>query len=312
MTRSRTPPPERWTEHTVTPDEAGRTLQELLTGPMAVSGRMIQRLTRSKGIRVNRKPGFLAARVRTGDVVAVRLAAPEEAGLEPEPMELSIVHEDADVMVLDKPAHVFVHPTAPGQHGTLAHGIAHHWLQAGLQAKVRPVHRLDRDTSGLVLVAKTAFAHQHLDRQLRERTLRRTYLAFVRGAPEGEAGTVDAPIGRHRANPNLRMVRPDGEPAVTHWRVVERYPAAALLQVELETGRTHQIRVHLAHLGHPVLGDRQYNPGDRAPVRRQALHASHLSFTHPATGERLELEAPLPSDLANLRDRLGASPHPDG
>ena len=302
--RSRTPRPERWTEHTVTPDEAGRTLQELLTGPMGVSGRMIQRLTRSNGIRVNRKPGFLAAKVRAGDVVAVRLAAPEESSLVPEAMELSVVHEDADVMVLDKPPYLFVHPTAPGQTGTLAHGIAHHWLAAGLQAKVRPVHRLDRDTSGLLLVAKTSYAHQHLDRQLRERTLRRTYQAFVRGRVEQEEGTIDAPIGRHRANASLRAVRPDGEPAVTHWRVLERFRDATLLQVELDTGRTHQIRVHLAHLGHPVLGDRQYNSGDRAPVRRQALHASAISFAHPATGEAMAFEAPLPADLASLREAL--------
>ena len=305
MPRDRTQRPERWTEHTVAEGEAGMTLQQVLTGPMGVSRRMIQRLTRSEGIRVNRHSAFLGRKLHPGDVVRVRMAAPEEPGLEPEEMPLDVIHEDADVLVLNKPPHVFVHPTAPDQHGTLAHGIAHHWRAAGVHAKVRPVHRLDRDTSGLLFVAKTAFAHQHLDRQLRERTLRRTYLAFVRGAMQGDEGTVDAPIGRHRANPNLRMVRPDGEPAITHWRVVERLRDATLVEVELETGRTHQIRVHMAHLGHPVLGDRQYAPADRSPARRQALHAWRISFAHPTTGERMELEAPLPPDLASLRERLG-------
>jgi 23S rRNA pseudouridine1911/1915/1917 synthase len=305
MPRERTPRPERWIEHTVAEGEAGRTLQEILTGPMGVSRRMIQRLTRSEGIRVNRHTAFLGRKLRAGDVVRVRMAEREEAGLTPQEMPLAILHEDADVLVLDKPPHLFVHPTSPGQTGTLAHGIAHHWMRMGLQAKVRPVHRLDRDTSGLLLVAKTPFAHQHLDRQLRERTLRRTYLALVRGVVDSDEGTVDAPIGRHRANPNLRMVRPDGEPAVTRWRVVERLRDATLLEVELETGRTHQIRVHMAHLGHPVLGDRQYAPADRSPARRQALHAWRISFTHPISGERMELEAPLPADLASLRERLG-------
>ncbi|MDB4950558.1 MAG: hypothetical protein JWM27_3207 [Gemmatimonadetes bacterium] len=304
MPPPRKPRPERWTEHAVTAEQAGATVQEVLTGPLGVSRRMIQRLTRSDGIRLNRRTAYLGKKVREGDVVSVRMSANEDAGLEPEEMPLSIVHEDADVLVLDKPPHVFVHPTSPEQRGTLAHGIAHHWKQMRLHAKVRPVHRLDRDTSGLLLVAKTAFAHQHLDRQLRERTLRRTYLAFVRGGVEGDEGTVDAPIGRHRANPNLRSVRPDGEPALTRWHVLERWADATLLEVELETGRTHQIRVHMAHLGHPVLGDRQYAPRDRSPARRQALHASRISFAHPTTGERMELEVPLPQDMATLRASL--------
>ena len=301
-------PPRRWTEHTVLPGEAGSTVQQILTGTMGISRRMIQRLTRGRGILVNRKPGFLARKVRAGDVVAARLAEHEDFGVEPVEMELRVVHEDRDVLVLDKPASVLVHPTSPEHTRTLAHGIAHHFQRQGLAVRVRPVHRIDRDTSGLLMVAKSGFANQHLDRQLRERTLRREYLAIVRGALPDDEGTVDAPIGKHRDNPSLRSVRPGGDEARTRFRVRERLPGATLVELELDTGRTHQIRVHMAHLGHPVLGDRAYGGGAPALIRRQALHAWRLSFQHPATGERLAFEAPLPPDMENLLARLRGEP----
>lgn len=295
---------QRWVDHTVTPEEAGSTVEEVLTGSLHVSGRMIQRLTRSKGVQLNRRAAFLGRRVKAGDVVSARLAQAEDPGLEPVPMELAVAYEDAEVLVVDKPPFLLVHPTSPGQRETLSHGIAHHYLRQGLRAKVRPVHRIDRDTSGLLLVAKSAFGQQRLDAQLRERELRREYLALVDGVVEEDAGVVDAPIGRHPRHPHLRAVRADGEPARTRWRVVERYPRATLLELELETGRTHQVRVHLEHLGHPVLGDRQYGHRGGQLLRRQALHAFRLSFLHPSSGERITLESPLPPDLAEARERL--------
>ncbi|HET8655612.1 MAG TPA: RluA family pseudouridine synthase [Longimicrobiaceae bacterium] len=295
---------DRWRKHVVTEEEAGRTVREILTGPLALSGRMIQRLTRTRGVRLNRRPAYLERAVRKGDVVAARVATAEEPGLEPVAMELDVVHEDAEVLVVNKPPFLLVHPVAPHHTRTLAHGLAHHLLSEGVHAKVRPVHRLDRDTSGLVLVAKSAFAHQFLDRALREREMRREYLAFVGGVVEEDAGEIDAPIGRHPRAPQLRAVTERGEPARTRWRVVERFRDATLLDVELETGRTHQIRVHLAHLGHPVLGDSQYGGRMVPGLARQALHAWRLSFPHPASRERLTFEAPLPPDLAALRERL--------
>jgi RluA family pseudouridine synthase len=275
-------------------------VREILTGPLRVSGRMVRRLARSGGFRLDGRKTHLARRVRAGEVVAARLAAPEEPTLPPVEMELRVVHEDADVLVVDKPPFLLVHPVAPHHRETLAHGVTHHFLRQGLRARVRPVHRLDRDTSGLVLIAKTAFAHQLLDRQLRDREMRRLYLAFAAGAVEGESGTVDAPIGRDPRRPALRAVIPDGEPALTRWSVVERLPGATLLQLELDTGRTHQIRVHLAHLGHPLLGDAQYGGPSVPGLRRQALHAWRLSFRQPTTGERIDCEAPLPADLERL------------
>jgi 23S rRNA pseudouridine1911/1915/1917 synthase len=295
------PVPRRWAEHTVTAEQAGLTVEQVLTGPMQISRRMLQRLTRAKGVLLNRRPAFLKKPVRTGDVVAARLTADEEPGLEPVPMSLHIVHEDTDVLLLDKPAGLLVHPTSPRQRATLAHGVAHHFQQHGLRARVRAVHRIDRDVTGLVLFAKSAFAHQHLDRQLRERTLRRRYLAWVAGRVADDAGIIDAPIGRHKHDPVLRAVRPNaGDPARTRFHVLERHDDATQLSIELETGRTHQVRVHLAHLGHPLLGDTAYGGHARPALRRPALHAWALSFVQPTTGERLAFECEPPDDLRAL------------
>jgi RluA family pseudouridine synthase len=271
---------------------------------MRISRRMIQRLTRGRGIQLNRRPAYLARPVREGDVITARVEWAEESGLRPVPMELAIAYEDADLLVLDKPPFLLVHPTAPHHDATLAHGVAHHLRERDIQAKVRPIHRIDRDTSGLVLFAKTAVAHHRLDLQLREHSLRREYLAFVEGAVESAEGEIDVPIGRHPRNPELRAARPDGEPAVTRYRVVERLAGATMLALELETGRTHQIRVHLAHLRHPLIGDRAYGARASALLRRQALHSFRLSFLHPTTDAPLTVEAQLSPDLQQLRERL--------
>lgn len=283
-------------------------MEAVLTDTLGISRRMIQKLTRSRGVLLNRAPAFLAKKVRPGDVVAARTAAPEGADLLPVDMALQVLHEDADVVVVHKPPFVLVHPTAPEHRATLAHGVAFHFEQQGLNARVRPVHRIDRDTSGVVLIAKTAFAHQHLDRQLRERSLKREYIAFVEGVFAEEEGVIDAPIGKHKVHPHLRAVRPQaGEAALTRYHVAERYPAATQLRLELETGRTHQIRVHMAHVGHPILGDRHYGGRGLEMVNRQALHAARIHFSHPTSGELLQVSAPLPPDLVDLRDRLAGA-----
>jgi 23S rRNA pseudouridine1911/1915/1917 synthase len=296
--------PHRWSEHVVQPDEAGRSVQEILTGPMGVSRRMIQKLTRAKGLRHNRRAAWLSAKVRVGDVVAARLQTGENAGLSPVEMELAVVHEDAEVLVLDKPPFLLVHPTSPDQDRTLAHGVAAHLLRQGVHAAVHPVHRIDRDTSGLVLFAKTGHAHHRLDVQLRAGEIGREYLALADGVMGEDAGVIDAPIARDPRNPSLRAVRAGGEPALTRWEVVERYGTATLVRLRLETGRTHQIRVHLRHAGHPVLGDRQYGRRGMDVIKRQALHAARLAFVHPSSGEKIELEAPLAPDLRSAIERL--------
>jgi 23S rRNA pseudouridine1911/1915/1917 synthase len=289
----------RWHRHRVADAEAGQTVQELLTGPMGISRRLIQRLTRSRGITLNGRPAYLGRKLRAGDVVAARIGADETPTLAGVEMHLSIVYEDADVLVVEKPPGVLVHPVGAEDEATLAHGIAFHHARKGVQAKVRPVHRLDRGTSGLLLVAVTGYAHQHLDRQLREGTLEREYLALVEGEIAEDSGVIDAPIGRSPADPRLRAVTPGGQAARTRFEVVERTGGISLVRLRLETGRTHQIRVHLAHLGHPVLGDRSYGGptgGGRPP--RPALHSCRLAFLHPKRGERLEFDSGLPADLA--------------
>jgi RluA family pseudouridine synthase len=299
---------ERWLTHTVDADQAGSTVQEVLTGPMGLSRRMIQKLTRARGITLNRRPAFLGRKVKTGDVISARVGVREESPLAPVEMALAVVHQDEDVLVVDKPPFMLVHPTSPEQTATLAHGVAHYLAQRGIQARVRPVHRIDRDTSGLVVFALSALAHQRLDKALREGGVSRRYQALVLGALEGDEGEVDAPIGRDPRNPQLRTVRGDGDPARTRWRMLERLPGASLLELELETGRTHQIRVHMRHLGHPVLGDKQYGGAGVKLIRRQALHAARLEFPHPSSGETMVFESPLPGDMAGLLERLRKEP----
>jgi RluA family pseudouridine synthase len=292
-----------WIEYVIPSAFEGYSLQAILTGPMQISRRMIQKLTRSKGILYNGKSTFLKRPVKTGHVVRVAAGVSAGPSLHPEPIPFGILFEDEDILVVNKPPGLNVHPVQPGQTGTLANGIAWHWQQRGLTLPVRPVHRLDRDTSGVLIIGKSMYAHQHLDRQLRERTLTRLYLALAEGAIEEALGVLTFPIGKDPRNPAKRTVRADGETAVTHFRAIERYTAASLLELSLETGRTHQIRVHLAHYGHPVLGDKQYGKASSL-ITRQALHASSLSISHPRTGQPMRFEAPLPSDMTDAREML--------
>lgn len=294
----------RWIRHTVSADEAGRTVEDLLVDTMRISRRMIQRLTRSRGIELNRRPVFLRRTARVGDVIAARVAAEEEGSLPPVQMELRIPYEDKDLLVVEKPPYLLVHPTSPAHAVTLAHGVAHHLASGAAAVKVHPVHRIDRDTSGLVLFAKAAIAHHRLDLQLRDHSLRREYLAFTEGFVDAESGEIRNPIGPRPGQPSLRAVRDDGEEAVTRFRVVERFDGATLLSLELETGRTHQIRVHLAHLGHPLIGDRPYGGTQIALLRRQALHSARLAFSQPTSGEAIVVESQLPPDLDALREKL--------
>lgn len=298
------PPP--WVEHTVAADEDGRSVGAVLGGALGFARGEVLRLTRQRAIRLNGRRTTPAARVRPGDVVAAATDPEGAPSVEPWPLELRVVAEDDDLLVLDKPAGVLVHPVLRGQTGTLANAVAHRDLLRGIRGRVHPVHRLDRDTSGLVLFARTPLAHARLDAQLRAHALRREYLALVQGRVPEDAGTVDAPLGRDPAEPARRAVRPDGAPALTRFRVAERFAAATLLRLELETGRTHQVRVHLRHLGHPILGDPVYGPGGPQPIARQALHAARLALLHPATGAPAVYDAPLPPDMAELAERLRA------
>jgi len=274
-----------------------------------------------------------AATVKSGDVVTVTLPPPEPASPAGETIPLNIVYEDDAIIVIDKPKGLVVHPAAGHASGTLVNALIAHCgaSLSGIGGVKRPgiVHRLDKDTTGLMVVAKTDKAHRALSRQFAAKTegpLRRGYLALVWGAPDRPKGTIDAPLGRHAHARDKQAVRKGGRPAVTHWQVLERFlgpdrkPLASLLACNLETGRTHQIRVHLAHAGYPVMGDATYGTefkskasrlGPQAQAAlgalgRQALHAYLLVVEHPETGNILEFQSELPGDLRRLRMALHA------
>jgi 23S rRNA pseudouridine1911/1915/1917 synthase len=238
-------------------------------------------------------------RLEGGEQVELDVPERRQAELEPEELDLRIAFEDEYLLVVDKPAGVVVHPSAGHRSGTLVHGLLAHAISGGGEAE-RPgiVHRLDRDTSGLLVVARSDEAHRRLQRLLRKRAIEREYLALVRGRPRSQHGRIEAAIGRDRADPtriSLDTAKP--REAVTNFDVLELLPSHALLRVRLETGRTHQIRVHLGAIDLPVAGDRVYGvPGDLG-LERQFLHSARLAFDHPFTEERVEAESPLPGDL---------------
>jgi 23S rRNA pseudouridine1911/1915/1917 synthase len=252
-------------------------------------------------------------RVEEGHVVEVdALIEAAPSATRPEAMALTIVHEDDHVLVVDKPAGLVVHPGAGNAAGTLANGLLAHAPALAALPRSGLIHRLDKDTTGLLVVAKSVAAHTRLVRDLEARRIRREYRALVTGAMTA-GGTVDAPLGRHPTRRTRMAVLPRGRRAVTHYRVLARFPAHTFIALRLESGRTHQIRVHMAHIRHPVVGDPEYGgrlviPAGASPAmaealrgfRRQALHASRLSFRHPVTGERLDFTAPLPGDFRAL------------
>ncbi|MEW6750212.1 MAG: RluA family pseudouridine synthase [Candidatus Latescibacterota bacterium] len=279
----------------------------------------IQGLIRAGSVLVNQRPARCGYAVRPGDRVALEIPAPTPLQVAAEPLELSVVHEDADLLVIDKPAGMTVHPAPGSWQGTLVNALLHHCPDlSGINGVLRPgiVHRLDKETSGLLVVAKSDAAHRSLASQLETRRLHREYVALVWGVPDAGAGSVDAPIGRHPADRKRMGVVLAGRRAVTHYRVTDRFAFTAGLKLELETGRTHQIRVHLQHIGHPVFGDPVYGGRTRTAgirpqyrrqaqamletIGRQALHARLLRFAHPRTGETIELVAPLPADMERL------------
>jgi 23S rRNA pseudouridine1911/1915/1917 synthase len=256
-------------------------------------------------VRVDGRPRSKSHRLEGGEELELDLPDRVPPELAPEPMDLRIAYEDEHLLVVDKPAGVVVHPAPGHEGGTLVHGLLAHGAEGGEEAD-RPgiVHRLDRDTSGLLVVARSEEAYARLKKVVAARGLERTYLALVRGRPRSRSGRIDAPIGRDRTDPFRHSLDTDTpREAITHFEVERLYDAYALLRVRLETGRTHQIRVHLAAIDLPVAGDSVYGVPE-PDLGRQFLHAAKLAFTHPFTGERVEAESPLPEDLAAFLDQL--------
>ncbi len=250
------------------------------------------------------------ARLQPGDTLLITPPQPQAIGLVPQDIPLDVAYEDGDVIVVNKPVGMVVHPAPGHPDGTLVNALLYHCgnTLSGINGELRPgiVHRIDRDTSGLIIAAKNDRAHLSLAAQLQDHSLFRLYHAVAAGGFREDSGTVSAPIARHRADRKRMAVVPDGREAVTHWQVVDAQNGHTHLTCRLETGRTHQIRVHMAYLGHPLLGDTVY--GGKKPVpglAGQCLHAAQLTFTHPSTGERLTVEAPLPDWFTAVLNRYG-------
>jgi 23S rRNA pseudouridine1911/1915/1917 synthase len=259
----------------------------------------VQRLIADGAIKVDGERAKAGLRLKTGDRVSVDVPPPAPPRATPEAIALDIIYEDADLLAVNKPAGMTVHPAAGHTSGTLVHAILAHCDDlSGIGGVMRPgiVHRLDRDTSGVILVAKSDAAHHALARQLKDRTVEKTYVALVEGTPKPAQGVIDAPIARDRVHRQRMAVVANGRDAITAYTVVERFRGYSLVEARPKTGRTHQIRVHLAAIGHPIVGDRVY--GKRSIlVGRQFLHALRIAFDHPRTGARMTLDAPLATDL---------------
>jgi 23S rRNA pseudouridine1911/1915/1917 synthase len=299
-------------EHGVGADSAGTRLDRFVVERVEdLSRNHVQHLIELGLVLVDGVPRRQSFKLSIGELVTVTVPPPVIESLEPEDTPLDIVYEDRDLIVLNKPAGMVVHPAPGNVRGTLVNALLFHAPEINVSGSNRPgiVHRLDKDTSGLMVVAKTDRARESLLAQWQARTVSKDYIALVRGDVEPEEGTIDAPIGRDPLDRKRMTVLPNGRFAVTHFRVSERFGPTTLVDVELETGRTHQIRVHFAYIGHPVVGDALYNRksdqfgGALSIARRQFLHAAGLGFDLPS-GQRLTFRADLPEDLARVLSRL--------
>ncbi len=295
-------------ELTVPPEKAGQRLDAFIASETSFSRSAVQRMIENGDVLLNMKEVPSKAKVKPGDEVSVTPPLPEITDILPQDIPLDIVYQDADIAVINKPKGMVVHPAAGNPDGTLVNAIMYHIKDlSGIGGEVRPgiVHRIDRMTSGLLVIAKNDNAHVFLSDQLKTHAVSRVYYALCEGNFREDSGTVDAPIARHRTDRKKMAVDPNGRNAVTHWRVLERFGDMTLLRVELETGRTHQIRVHMAYIKHPIVGDEVYGHAKNSlGIVGQALHAGELRLTHPATGEEMVFTAPLPEEFANALEKL--------
>lgn len=277
--------------------ETGR-IDKVLNERLADYSRsQIQQWIKDQHVSIDGKVIKANYKVNAGDRILIEIPEPEELDLVPENLDLDIVYEDDDVVIVNKPQGMVVHPSAGHPNGTLVNGLLYQIKNLStINDVVRPgiVHRIDKDTSGLLMVAKNDRAHEALAKQLKDKTSLRKYVALVHGEIPHEKGRIEAPIGRSKVNRKMQAVIEDGKPAVTHFEVLKRFDGFTLIELQLETGRTHQIRVHMQYIGYPVAGDPLYGPKKTLKGNGQFLHAKLLGFEHPTTGEMMVFEAPLP------------------
>lgn len=306
----------------VTEAESGWQVKKVLQRKLGVSRKLMSRIKLTeRGVLLNGTRVYISEIVKSGDWVSISLEKETSEDILPQPIPFDIVYEDEALLIVNKAAGIIVHPTHGHYTETLANGVVYYWQEKGEQYRFRPVHRLDQETSGLIAIAKNAYIHQHISEQLIAGTVTKKYTALVYGCPEHKEGIIDGPIDRDPEQPHRRIVTPEGYPALTSYKVIQSFQNGTASQVDLRlgTGRTHQIRVHMTWIGHPLIGDKLYvleheekgmdSSGDGTGtieewIGRQALHASELGFIHPLTGKELLFEAPMPEDMERLRHRL--------
>ena len=292
----------RYLQVNITPELAGRTVDSLLRRHLELSGTVIRRIKwLEDGITVDGRRVTVRYRVSEGETLAVRLTDPTSAE-QPIPTEgpLDILYEDEDMVVINKQPGVLIHPSHGHFDDTIGNYLMWHWQQSGEESGFHPVHRLDKGTTGLLIVAKHSHGQEKLKTQLHTGAFRRRYLAVCEGIPQPTEGIIDAPIGMVDGSLMQREIRPDGQTARTHYHVLSTHGSRTLVELELETGRTHQIRVHMAHIGHPLTGDFLYGTEDKELIFRPALHSWQVEITHPITGKAFTFTAPLPEDIQAL------------
>lgn len=294
-----------WFEVVISSQWDNWTIEKWLKQHWQVPKGLLHQWRMDKSVKVNGETLHWNRILKENDRLQIHLFKEEEYGVQPEPLPIEPVFEDEHLLIVNKPAEMDTHPNQAGQGGTLANAVAFHWQSQGLSAKVRHIHRLDRDTTGGVVFAKHALSGAILDRMLTSRDIKRTYTAFTQGVFKQKKGTINAPIGRDRHHATRRRVSDRGDEAITHYQVKRLYGhhRVSQLELQLETGRTHQIRVHMSHVGHPLVGDTLYG-GENKLFPRQALHAARIQLTHPFAGEALDLAIPWPKDLQDLQESL--------
>lgn len=284
-------------------DDSGYSVKDILRLNFSFSARMMTRFKQNGCIRLNGNVVRINVLPAPNDVISISLPD-EKSGFAPEDVPISPVFEDDDILIIDKPAGYTVHPTKGHPSHTIANGLANYIIDTNQSFKIRFVNRLDMDTSGLLIISKNAYCQENIVKQMDENKVVKKYLSVVKGVLKEDSGTIDAPIG-HDPKIARRSVTPDGYPSVTRFKTLERYKKGfSLLELTLETGRTHQIRVHLSYIGHPVVGDHLYGGENVLLIERQALHAHYISFYHPITGELVESFSEMPADIRELINRI--------
>lgn len=288
--------------------EEGTKIREYLKTELGLSTRLIRSASIDKRIFVNDEAVKMNRVLKCGEVIKINLSKDESQDIAPEKMDIEIVYEDDDILVVNKRPFMVVHPTKSYQSGTLANGVINYFIESNQNCIVRLVSRLDMNTSGLIIIAKNQFSHGMLSKAMSENKVNKRYLAIVHGKLENKEGTIDLPIYRPEGieNGTRRVIDERGQRSITHYKVVDTFGDSSLVECKLETGRTHQIRVHLSSIGHPIYGDTLYGYGDEEKelIERQALHAYGLDFKSPRSGEELSLNSELPYDMKELLEKL--------